>query len=223
MPLEDLGERPVGDAVAVGEAAAAERGGVRVGRLGPRDELAREPRLPDPRVAVHRDEVGSAVARDAPEDRPQDLELGVAADHRRRQARDAARRRRALLEEAERPHALAPALHRLRSLVFEDEPSYRVRRALRDEHGPRLGQRLEPRRGVDGVAGRHRLAGHGRRHGEDLARVDPECPGSRRGPPTGHGSAAPVLGASAERRAGPWWDRPRGTRGRRRPPSRRRR
>ncbi len=88
--LHHLGERPVGDALAVREAApdehrrALERG----------DELAREPALAHAGLAVERDEVGAAVADGALVRVAEQLELALAADERRPVAAlDAALRR----------------------------------------------------------------------------------------------------------------------------------
>ena len=63
--LHDLGDRPVGDAFAVGETAAADDR-----RVDAAEELLRESRLADARGAEDREEVARAVAGDAGERRP---------------------------------------------------------------------------------------------------------------------------------------------------------
>ena len=80
-----LGERPERDAVAVGEAAAAQDGRL---ALDGADELVDEPRLPDPRLADDGDEPAATVGGGAPERGAERLELGVAPDHRRVEAHD---------------------------------------------------------------------------------------------------------------------------------------
>ena len=58
--------------------------------------------------------------------------------------------------------------------LAEAEVARGLRRALRDEHLPGLGGLLEPRRRVDGIAGRERLAGTRRRDRHHRAGVDPD-------------------------------------------------
>ena len=61
--LQHLGERPVADAVAVGETAAADDAGLRRRGLEARQQLADQPALADARLAVERDEVRAAPPR----------------------------------------------------------------------------------------------------------------------------------------------------------------
>jgi len=75
MPLQDLGEGPVRDAVAVREAPAPQDRRRRVGRLRPSEELRGQSRLPDPGFAVHRDEVRAPLLDDPLEDAPEEVEL----------------------------------------------------------------------------------------------------------------------------------------------------
>jgi hypothetical protein len=76
MPLQDLGQGPVRDAVAVREAAAPQDCRRRVGRrLRPPKELRGQARLPDPGIAVHRDEVRAPLPDDPLEDAPEEVEL----------------------------------------------------------------------------------------------------------------------------------------------------
>ena len=98
--LHHLGERPVRDAFAVGQAASHQHGRA----LEARDELAREPALADARVAVEGEERGAAVADRAREGVLEQLELALPADERRREAADeCAAIPRVLLGERRRP------------------------------------------------------------------------------------------------------------------------
>ena len=85
LALGDLGQRPEGDAVAVRQTATADDA-----RLGGRRELGDQPALADARLAVDRHQVGAPLVGDAAEQAAQQLELGVASDQRRAQARDPA-------------------------------------------------------------------------------------------------------------------------------------
>ena len=88
--LQDLGERPVGDAVAVGEAAPDEDPRA----LEPREQLAHEPALADAGVAVDRDELRALLGDHALLQREQQVELALAADERCVHPRQPARHRR---------------------------------------------------------------------------------------------------------------------------------
>src|SRR5262249_39619832 len=116
--LHHLGERPVRDAFAVRQAAPTEDGGA----LQARDELARQPALPDTRLAVDREQRGAAVARRTRERVLEQLELGLAADERRGEARE----RTAALAGAEHAvgeHRLVPPPELERAHLLEvDEP-----------------------------------------------------------------------------------------------------
>ena len=79
--LDHLGDRPVGHALSVREAAAPEHGCA----LEPVDELAREPALANAGLAVERDERRASVSDGAGVRVLEQLELGLAADERRRQ------------------------------------------------------------------------------------------------------------------------------------------
>ncbi len=135
--LRHLGERPVGDALAVGQAAADQH----VSRGEPLDELAEEARLADAGRAEQRDELRRALALDAGGDGAQHGELLVPPDERRDEPRDAAWRGRRLLgrcvERDPRGKRLPLAL-RVEVLVppILDRPGSRGLRALPDEHSP---------------------------------------------------------------------------------------
>jgi len=76
--LHDLAQRPVGDALAVRDAAAREcRDALRPGR-----ELARQPRLADPGRPEHPDDPDALRLDRLTHDRPQRGELASAADER---------------------------------------------------------------------------------------------------------------------------------------------
>ena len=78
--LHHLGDRPVGDALAVRQAAPGQDRRA----LDAVDELPREPRLADPGGAVHGHEVRAPVSHRAGERVVQQLELLLAPDERHR-------------------------------------------------------------------------------------------------------------------------------------------
>ena len=168
--LQDLGERPVGDAVAVREAAPDEDPRA----LEPREQLAHEPALADAGVAVDRDELRALLGDDALLQREQEVELAVAADERRVHPRQPARLGvRRLTEQQEGAHGLLPAAQLLLTEVVEDEPGSGAGGALGDDRLAGLGELLEPGGGVDGDAGDDRLAGRRIERRDGLAGVDP--------------------------------------------------
>ena len=162
-----VGQRPVGHALAVGEAAAA----VPVRDLGdPVEvlvELPREPRLADPGDAGHRDEVRLAPGGALVEEVLDPAQLAVAADERGLQALRLERAAGAR-DDAQRPpelHRLLLALQRVRAGVFVDDRLLgRAAGRVADQHGARLGGRLDPRGRVDEVAGDHSLPFRADRH-----------------------------------------------------------
>src|SRR5262249_29871400 len=77
--LHHLGDRPVRDAFAVGQSSAGEDRG----SLDSLEEIAREPALADAGLAVDREDVRAAVARDAGKGVVQEIELLCAAYERR--------------------------------------------------------------------------------------------------------------------------------------------
>ena len=146
--LQDLDHRPVRDALAVGEAAAAHDPRVDAG-----EELRREPRLADAGRAQDGEELARAVVRPrcakrilqrrSSRSRPT---IGVA---KRRSSSPVDR------EQPERRHRLRLALEleRLDRLDLDRVPHERERR-LADQDLARLRRLLEPRGDVDRVAGR---------------------------------------------------------------------
>ena len=149
--LHHLGERPVRDALAVGEAAAGEHGRA----LEARDELAREPALADARLAVDREQVRAAVAHGALERVLEQLELVLAADERRRQRRDGRPPRRGTPTARQTGSGVAEAaqLARARGLELDRADGEPVR-AGADEDLARRGRLLQARGDVDRLAGR---------------------------------------------------------------------
>ncbi len=128
--LDHLGERPVRDALAVRQAAAGEHGrafeAVR--------ELAREPALPDARVAVDRDERRAPVTHGARERVLEQLELRLPPDERRRRATHG-RAELAGADDALRGDRLAPAAQLERADRLElDAPADEAGGARADEN-----------------------------------------------------------------------------------------
>ena len=156
-----LGERPEGDRVAVGEAAA----------LVPPDgldeavdvllELPGEARLADAGDPDDREEVRLLLVGRAVEELLDEAQLAVAADERRLEPGGASLAA-AVGDHAQRAPelgglALALELVRARVLVGDRRLAGAPRRVA-DEHRARLGRRLDARRGVDEVARDHALA-----------------------------------------------------------------
>ena len=163
--LDHLGERPVGDALAVGKRAADEDARL----FDALEELAREPALPDPGLAVDREEVRALVLDHAAERVLEQLELEVAADERRGD-----RRRPAVavadLEQAPGELRLAEALQVDRAdLLGLDDAGRQPPRERPDDDLAGFAGLLEPRRDVDRLAGGE---GRVRLVGDDLARLD---------------------------------------------------
>src|SRR5262249_1665767 len=103
--LDHLGQRPVGDALAVGQRTADEHRRA----FEPFEELSREPALPDAGIAVDREQVGATVSAGARVGVLEQLELGFSSDQRRR---DCGSRWRAV-EDAGRPPSPDPVAEAL--------------------------------------------------------------------------------------------------------------
>ena len=169
-----LGQRPVRDALPVGEAAAA----VPPRLLGEAVlvllELPGEPRLADPGDPHDRNELCSPLVCRRVEELLDEPELALAAHERRFEARRAQGTRAPgdhaqRLEELNR---LRLALQVVRACVVVGDCSLAgPLRGLSDEDGSGLGGGLDARRGVDQVAGDHplipRVEGHRGLAGED--------------------------------------------------------
>ena len=155
-----LAERPEGDALAVGGTAAL----VPVDVLGqPVDVLPQLPhqaRLADPGDAGHVHQPRPPLPTGGVQQLLDQAQLLVPADERRLRAPPAPGAT-ALADDTDRApgrHRLLLALQRQRLDRHErDRPGRRPVGALADEHGARLGGGLQPRRGVDQVAGHQRL------------------------------------------------------------------
>ncbi len=75
--FDDLDDRPVGDALAVGEAAAADHRRA----VDPAQELGDEPRLADACRPQDREEMAGALAGDVVEGVPEEVQLAVSPHH----------------------------------------------------------------------------------------------------------------------------------------------
>ena len=163
--LHHLGDRPVGDAFAVGQRAPDEDGCA----LDSRDELPREAALADAGLAVDREEMGPLVTEHAREGVVQELELVVAADEAGGERVGEAVR----LDERDEPpgeERLAEALQVERAAFVELHA--RERQPARERADQDLAGRsrlLQPSGHVDRLAGREGRVGFVRNH---LARLD---------------------------------------------------
>ena len=167
--LDHLGERPVGDTLSVGQAAAREDGCA----LEALDELAREPALADAGLAVDREQVGAPVAQRAVVGVAQQLELRVAPDERRlKRARpDAAGL--AGSDGPPGPQRLIEPLQLDRAELLDLDPPQREPVRARSEHElARLCRLLEARSQRHGLTGREGRLGI---VGDDLARLDADA------------------------------------------------
>ncbi len=163
-----LGERPVRHTLAVGKTTAAvppEEVGEPVDVLL---ELPGEARLPETRRADDRDELRLALFRRAVEDLLDEAQLPVAPLERRLEA-DRLLRAAAGSEHAERAvqrQRFRLALQLVLTCRFVgDRGLGRAAGRLADQHRPGLSGGLDPRGGVDQVAGDHPLAFGADRHG----------------------------------------------------------
>ena len=163
--LDHLGQRPVRHPLAIRERPAGEHRGA----VEARDELAREPALPDTGVAVDGEEVRAAVAKGAVVRVREQLELGV-APHERSLESAPPRRPLAHADGLPRPHGRAAPLQLERTDVLRLDAVVRQPvGAGADQDLARPCRLLEPRGDVDRLAGRERgLA----LVGDDLARLD---------------------------------------------------
>ena len=167
---EDLAERPQRHALAISDTAAdhvlralAERG----------DELLGEATLAHARIAGDGDQMGRLLGLDPTENRAQDLELALAADHRSREPR-----RHPCLD-ALHFTGHDPRGHRLRSpfqlqrveLTKVEGSAYQTRCGLTDHDRPRVGRLLETSREIDGVTRDQEVCPRSRDR-QDLTGVD---------------------------------------------------
>ena len=148
--LQHLDDRPVGDPLAVGEAAAAEDG-----RLDRSQQLRGEPRLADAGIADDRDQLAALLGLHALPCLPEDRELALTADE---QLPVPALRR---VVHAQQPVGgnrlgLALQLEGLDRLDVGCVANERERR-LADQHVARLRRLLQPSGDVDRIARREPL------------------------------------------------------------------
>ena len=175
LRLDDLGERPQRDAVAVREAASLAPGDELGIRVDDALELVDEAALPDARDADEREELRRSRVTSAVEGVLDDAELALAADElRARLVRDVdAEARERAASPARRGSApiLPFASTGVGVVVVDGVPRGAVGRLVDDDPVDRSGA-LQARGGVDDVARGHALAGVGPRveRDERLAR-----------------------------------------------------
>src|SRR5438309_3303342 len=121
VALQDLRERPVGHALAIRKAPPSQDDRAVRARLRAGQKLRDEATLPDSRVAVDRDEVGSLLLGDAFEHALDQRKLTVASDHRRADAGDASLGPGRFFDEFERANRGALALEREVAELAEPE------------------------------------------------------------------------------------------------------
>ena len=166
---EDLAQRPVGDALAVGQAAAGEH--VRLA-VQVSCNLEGEPRLADAGRAEHRDEPAAPSQNRLVESAPYSGELLAAADQRRIEPPLEGRRSFENAQQPVRSDRVGLPLERERLDRFHLERVAGELQRLRAEQDlVRGGRLLETGGDVDGIAGRKPLSGSGLA-GRDLAGVD---------------------------------------------------
>jgi hypothetical protein len=179
LGLDDLPERPEGDPLPVGEAAALPPANELPGAiLEVAEELRAEPALAHPRLAHDRDQLAGALLRRALEGADQQRPLELPADERCRthaghvRAEAGAGGERAV--EGERL-GFSLHLHGLELLVVEDALGLPVR-LLRDRDPVHRCCTLQAGGGVDDVAGDDSLPllGTGAQRDDRLAGVDPD-------------------------------------------------
>jgi hypothetical protein len=180
VSLDDLAERPEGDAIAVGKAAALTpvRQDLRV-VVEPAPELGHEPRLAHPWLADERHELDSLLASRTRVRPPEQIEVVLPSDERRAgNGLDVDPEAAPGLDGAPEGNRFGLALdrHRLELLVLDCLARGAVGR-LTDDDAARGRGRLHPARRVDDVAGDERLPGRRTRTEADerLARVH-RCP-----------------------------------------------
>ena len=173
---DHLAQRPVGDAVAIGQTAPVVPEDVVVQAVEVLLELPQQARLADARGAGDDHEAHGAAIHAAVEELLDESQLGVAAHERRLQpvaalgAGDAG-------DDADRPpelERLLLALQGVRAGVgIGDGRGGRLARDVVHQHCPGLGEALDPRGGVDAVSDHERLAGivEGRHLAGDDARA----------------------------------------------------
>ena len=150
--LHDLDDRPVGDPLAVGKAAAADDAGLDRRRAPPR------PAATCPRPRRRPPSRARSATASAPASHACRSDLPAPARDRRTAMRASAPAAPGTASEPERRHRLRLPLQRQRlDRLDHDRLAHERQRRLADQHLARLGRLLEPRRDVDGVPGRQPL------------------------------------------------------------------
>ncbi len=163
-PAENLDERPVGDPLAVGKAAADDDA-----RVGGADELLRQSCLADARRAEQREEVARALRRRDRVRLAEQAQLTLSPDERQVEAPSERVLAGADRDEPEGRHGLRLPLQRERLDRFDrDRVAHEPHRLGAEQCLAGRSRLLEPRRDVDRIARRQPLA----RSRDDLARVD---------------------------------------------------
>ena len=163
-----VGERPVGHSLAVGETAAAVPVDVVDEPVEVLVELPREPRLADPGDAHRGDEMRGALLGGGVEELLDESQLAVSSDERRLESGGLERPATAGCDAqcAEELRCLFLALQLVHAGVLVDDGELaRAAGGVAHEHRARVGCGLDPRRGVDEIAGDHALALGADRHG----------------------------------------------------------
>ena len=163
---EDLDEWPVGDALAIGEAAT--RQDARLVRQH-RDELEGKPRLADPRRPEDGDEPASSLGNGAVEGGAHLRELVAASNERCVESPAEGGRTLDHSQQTVRDDGLRLPLERQRlDRLDVDRPAGKASRLLTDQDLARLRSQLETGGDVDGVARRQPLVSAD----DDLSRID---------------------------------------------------
>ena len=174
MSLEDLPEGPVRDPFTVGQAPPVDDLGGLLQGLAPGLKLLHEPRLPDARLTVDRDEVRSAVGRHPAVERLEEFGLFPTTHH---WCADRGLPFPSGLDghDLEGPGRLVLPLQAQRTDLDVAEPSGTQDRPLRREDLPRSRGLFESRGDVDRVAGDHPAFQARLSDRQDLTRVDADA------------------------------------------------
>ncbi len=164
---DHLAERPERDPLAVGRRAAVVPPDAFDHAVDVLEELPRQPALADPGLAGDRDEPGALLAGGGVEEVLEEAQLLVATDERRLEP-VAPAEALALADDAEGQPGGHRQLLALQDLVGDGLEGDRAGRGslgrVADEDRAGRGRGLEPRGGVDEVAGHHPLVARADRH-----------------------------------------------------------
>ena len=155
-----LRQRPVGDALAVGEAATCVPPDVVDQAVRVLVELPAEPRLPDPGNADHRDGPGLALVSGCVECLPHEPQLDISPDERRLQTCEPLATAQTRRDPQRPPQVDRPGLSlqlALSGVLIRDRGVGHPQRRLTDKDASGCGLGLDARRRVDEVSGDHPL------------------------------------------------------------------